>query len=191
MTAVPGDLAGGLEAMGEDLLPGLEPLPAIEEVGFTREAALTGGGIINASYSPSQTYGQSARMIQVQNRQVSRYEVVIKINFPEGIPSNVDTMIRRGELRGRLHNQETNETWNLFRTAGGTVKRNGDTLTVRAGVPTRSDSSRLWIRVEAKGYAIEEQSATANKGQRLNWNIDMTPSNTPLFVQRLNKSYWF
>lgn len=191
MTAVPGDLAGGLEAIGDEFLPGLEELPTVEEAGFTREAVFAGGAIINASYSPAEVSSQTARLIQVQNRQTSRYEVVITINFPEGIPSNVDTMIRRGEIRGRLHNEETNETWNLFRTSGGTVKRSGNKLTVSAGVPTRSDSSRLWIRVEAMGYAIEEQSAMATRGERLKWTVDMTPSNMPLFVQRLNKSYWF
>lgn len=180
MTAVPADLAGGLEAMSD--LPGLE---ASEISG--REAALGAAGIINAAYTP----GEAARVIPVQNRATSKYDVVIKINFPDGLSSNVDTMIRRQELRGRLHNEETGETWNLFRTAGGTLSRSGNTLTVRAGVPTRSDSSRLWIRVEAAGYAIEEQSAVANRGRRLNWTVDMSPSNTPLFVQRLNKSYWF
>ena len=180
MTAVPADLAGGLEAMND--LPGLEASEISD-----REAALAGAGIINAAYTP----GEAARVIQVQNRSTSKYDVIIKINFPDGLSSNVDTMIRRQELRGRLHNEETGETWNLFRTAGGTLSRSGNTLTVRAGVPTRSDSSRLWIRVEAAGYAIEEQSAVANRGRRLNWTVDMSPSNTPLFVQRLNKSYWF
>ena len=184
MTAVPADLAGGLEAMSD--------LPLLEEAAVSdREASLggstLGAGIVNATYAPV----QAARVIPVQSRASGKYEVVIKVNFPNGIQSNVDTMIRKGELRGRLHNEETGETWNLFRTAGGTVKRNGNTLTVSAGVPTRSDSSRLWIRVEAAGYAIEEQSAVANRGRRLNWSIDMKPSNTPLFVQRLNKSYWF
>lgn len=195
MTAVPADLAGGLEAMSD--LPGLE---ASEISG--REAALAGAGIVPASYSPasyspgsyspaSYSPGAAARIIPVQNRATGKYDVVIRINFPDGLSSNIDTMIRRQELRGRLHNEETGETWNLFRTAGGTLSRSGNTLTVRAGVPTRSDSSRLWIRVEAAGYTIEEQSAVANRGRRLNWTVDMAPSNTPLFVQRLNKSYWF
>lgn len=184
MTAVPADLAGGLEAMSD--------LPLLEEAAVTdREASLGGSGvaagIINATYAPA----QAARVIPVQSRASGKYDVIIKVNFPNGIQSNVDTMIRKGELRGRLHNEETGETWNLFRTSGGTVSRSGNTLTLRAGVPTRSDSSRLWIRVEAAGYAIEEQSAVANRGRRLNWSIDMKPSNTPLFVQRLNKSYWF
>ena len=186
MTAVPADLAGGLEAMND--LPGLEASGAPD-----RQAALGAAGLINASFAPAvYSADGSARIIQAQNRAAYKYDVIIKINFPNGIQSNVDTMIRRGELRGRLHNEATGETWNLFRTAGGSLTRNGDTLTVRAGVPTRADgSSRLWIRVEAAGYAIEEQSASANRGRRLNWNIDMTPSSTPLFVQRLNKSYWF
>lgn len=184
MTAVPADLAGGLEAMSEDL-------PGLEAAEFTREASLSGAQIINAAYAPGQGAASAARIIPVQNRQSSKYDVSITINFPNGIPDNIDAMIRRGDLRGRLHNEETNQTWNLFRTAGGSVQRNGNQLKVRAGVPARSSAARLWIRVEAAGYAIEEQSASAQRGQRLNWSVNMTASDTPLFIQRLGKSYWF
>lgn len=184
MTAVPADLAGGLEAMSEDL-------PGFEAAEFTREASISGTHIINASYAPGQGAVSAARIIPVQNRQSARYDVYITIDFPNGIPDNIDAMIRRGDLRGRLHNEETNQTWNLFRTAGGTLQRSGNQLKVRAGVPARSNSARLWIRVEAAGYAIEEQSASAQRGQRLNWSVNMTPSDTPLFIQRLGKSYWF
>jgi len=38
---------------------------------------------------------------------------------------------------------------------------------------------------------IEEQSATATLGERLDWSIDLDTSNMPLFFQRLRKSYWF
>ena len=194
MTAVPADLAGGLESMND-----LSDLEASS--GLSRQAAFgpggladgsPQGGIVSASFAPAiySANGQ-ARVIQAQSRSTYKYDVVIKINFPDGVPSNVDRMIRRGDLRGRLHNEETGETWNLFRSAGGTLKLSGDVLTVSAGVPTRTDVSRLWVRVEAAGYAIEEQSAVARKGERLNWNVNMTPSSTPLFVQRLNKSFWF
>jgi len=188
MTAVPADLAGGLEAIGD--------LPDIEaSTGLERQASLAGGpdgGVVSAAFTPAvYASGGEARIFQAQSRATAKYDVVIKINFPDGIPSNIDRMMRRGDLRGRLHNEETGETWNLFRSAGGTLKLTGNTLTGGAGGPTRSDWARLWIRVETAGYAIEEQSAVASKGRRLNWTVDMTPSSTPLFVQRLNKSFWF
>ncbi|MEO1135984.1 MAG: hypothetical protein AAFW68_05135 [Pseudomonadota bacterium] len=177
MTAVPADLAGGIEGINEGL-PGLEPAS-------TREAAVEG-----RVYQASLT--QNARVIEVQDqRGPSKYDVHMTINFENGLPNDVDTMIRRGSLRGRLHNEETNETWNLFRSAGGTVRRQGDSLIIRAGVPARSAEGRLWTRIEAQGYAIQVESYQARMGDTVEWTIDMTPSNTPLFVQRLGKSYWF
>ena len=100
-------------------------------------------------------------------------------------------MIRRGSLRGRLHNEDTSETWNLFRTSGGTVRREGNSILIHAGVPARQASGKLWVRIEAQGYAIEIQSFQANSREVAEWSIDMTPSTMPLFVQRLGKSYWF
>lgn len=177
MTAVPADLAGGIEGMN-DSLPGLEPAT-------TREAS-AGERIYQAAYA------QNAQITQVQNqRGPSKYDVHMTINFSDGLPADVDTMIRRGTLRGRLHNEETNETWNLFRSAGGTVRRQGNSLVIHAGVPARSSDARLWTRVEAEGYAIQVESYQARMGDTVEWTIDMTPSNVPLFVQRLGKSYWF
>lgn len=177
MTAVPADLAGGIEGIN-DALPGLEPAAM-------REASL-GGRVYQASLA------QNAGVIEVQDqRGPSKYDVHMTINFENGLPNDVDTMIRRGSLRGRLHNEETNETWNIFRSAGGTVRRQGDSLIIHAGVPARSSEGRLWTRIEAQGYAIQVESYQARMGEAVEWTIDMTPSNTPLFVQRLGKSYWF
>lgn len=175
MTAVPADLAGGIEGI-TDNLPGLEPAT-------TREASI-GARVYQASYT-------TAQYVPVQNREASKYDVHLTINFVEGLPNDVDTMIRRGSLRGRLHNEDINQTWNLFRTAGGTVRRQGNSLVIHAGVPARSENARLWVRVEAEGYAINVQSYQAKLGETVEWVVEMEPSNTPLFMQRLGKSYWF
>lgn len=178
MTAVPSNLAGGLQGI-TDTLPGLEP--AVE----SREASVQ-GRIINASYS------RSAQMTLVQDRSgPSKYDVHLTITFPDGLPAEVSTMIRRGSLRGRLHNEDTNQTWDLFKSSGGTVRQEGNSLVIHAGVPARSQEAQLWVRVEAQGYAILVESYRANTRNTVNWDIVMEPSNTPLFVQRLGKSYWF
>lgn len=179
MTAVPADLAGGIQPTGP-MLPDLEP------VALNREAAL-GDGIVVASFEAA----EPAQVIEVQESQAARYVVEINIVFPGGVPSNIDDLIRRGACRGRLHNADTNETFNLFRSAGGNVIVRGDSLVVRAGVPARSTEATLWVRVEVEGYAIEEQSAKASLESALNWNVAMRQSSTPLFLQRLTKSYWF
>ncbi|MEK7266465.1 MAG: hypothetical protein AAB227_10245 [Pseudomonadota bacterium] len=178
MTAVPTDLAGGLQSTGP-MLPDLQP------VSFSREAAL-GDGIVLASLQPA-----DARVIEVQDTQAARYVVEINIEFPGGVPSNIDELIRRGACRGRLYNADTEETFNLFRSAGGNVIIRGDSLVVRAGVPARSTEATLWVRVEVEGFAIEEQSAKATLESALNWTVNMRTSSTPLFIQRLTKSYWF
>lgn len=176
MTAVPADLAGGIQGIN-DSLPGLESVS-------TREASLE-GRVYQASYTPAQ-------YVQAQNeRGAAKYDVHLVINFPNGLPDNVDTMIRRGSLRGRLHNEDLNQTWNLFRSAGGTVRKQGNALVIHAGVPARSNDARLWVRVEAEGYTIQVESYQASVGETVEWNVDMVPSSTPLFIQRLGKSYWF
>lgn len=178
MTAVPADLAGGIEATGA-VLQELEP------VAINREAAIA-DGVIAATYEPA-----TASVTEVQESREARYVVEINIVFPGGVPSNIDELIRRGACRGRLHNADTGETYNLFRSAGGDMIIRGDSLVVRAGVPSRSSEATLWTRVEVEGYAIEEQSAKATLGSALNWTVNMRPSSTPLFLQRLARSYWF
>ena len=176
MTAVPADLAGGIQGIN-DSLPGLESVS-------TREASIE-GRVYQASYTPAQ-------YVQAQSeRGAAKYDVHLVINFPNGLPDNVDTMIRRGSLRGRLHNEDLNQTWNLFRSAGGTVRKQGNSLVIHAGVPARSKDARLWVRVEAEGYTIQVESYQASVGETVEWNVDMVPSSTPLFIQRLGKSYWF
>jgi len=178
MTATPADLAGGIESINDNL-PGLQPASV-------REASM-GAQLINASYTPG-----AASLYQIQTSgEAAKYDVHLTINFPDGIPSDIDTLIRTGAIRGRLHNEDTKETWNLFRSAGGTIQRQGDSLLIHAGVPARSETAQLWVRIECTGYVIEEQSATATLGERLDWSIDLDTSNMPLFFQRLRKSYWF
>ncbi len=180
LTMTPPNLASGVQGFNDNLVD----LSSIEAA---REAALQ-PRVSNASFQPGE-----ARVIQAQARsEAAKYDVHLEITFPEGLKGNPSSMIRRGTLRGRLHNEDTDETFNLFLvTEGATVRRDGDTLKFHVGVPARSESARLWVRFEAEGYAIEEQSAEATLGQTLEWNIEMTPSNTPLFMQRLGKSYWF
>lgn len=179
MTAVPADLAGGLEATGT--------ISDLQPVGLEREAAIS-NGIVNATYA-----GEDARIYQtqVQAQQGARYVVELSIIFPGGVPSDIDTMIRRGSIRGRLHNADTNETFNIFRSAGGDMMIRGDALIIHAGVPARSETATLWVRIECNGYTIEEQSAQTNLSTPLFWSVNMQASNTPLFIQRLGKSYWF
>ncbi|MGE0182126.1 MAG: hypothetical protein AB7F91_15815 [Parvularculaceae bacterium] len=160
-------------------------LPDLDPVAVNREA-LVEDGIVVASFKP-----EEARVIEVQDARAARYVVELNIMFPGGVPSDIGAMIRRGALRGRLHNADTNETFNLFRTAGGDVVIRGDSVVVRAGVPARSTDATLWVRIECEGYAIEEQSARATLNSSLDWSVEMRPSSMPLFIQRLSKSYWF
>lgn len=177
MTAVPPDLAVGIEAMNENLA-GLQPVVA-------REAAL------RTKSSQTSSLTADIELTPVQEEGPDKYEVNLTINFPNGFPADVETMIRRGSLRGRLHNEDTGETWSIVRSSGGAIRREENALVIQAGVPARSETARLWVRIECSGYAIEEQSAMANLDQTLVWTVEMKPSNMPLFIQRLGKSYWF
>lgn len=184
MTAVPADLVGGIQSVRGDDFP--ELLPATFEVRSSASDQLKIDGNLTG-----RQYGNEAGVIEVQARAEARYDVEISIVFPGGVPKDVEALIKRGGLRGRLHNKETAATFNLFRNAGGGMIISGETITISAGVPARSQSTDLWVRVECEGYLIEEQKAEAFVGRQLNWTVTMKPSNTPLVLQRLNKSFWF
>ena len=181
VTAVPGDFAAGIESINNNLVA-VEP--AVSD-----EAAVT-PRLITASFSPPDIL--MAQAAPAQSAQLAaKYDLTLTVTFADGMPDDIATMIRRGAIRGRLHNEETNETWSLFRSTGGSILRQGDRLVIEAGVPAQTEGARLWVRIEAPGYVIEEQSASAVIGEPLDWNIELKASNTPLMVQRLRKSYWF
>lgn len=178
MTAVPADLAGALPASGAFL-------SLLEPAALSREAARADGVV------PASAMAEDARVIAVEDESTARYVVEIEIVFPGGAPADIEEKIRNGDLRGRLHNADTKETFNLFRTVGGDIAQRGQSIIIRAGVPAGADEATLWVRIESDGYAIEEQSAKATINDALNWTITLRPSSTPLFLQRLTKSYWF
>jgi len=122
---------------------------------------------------------------------VAQYNVRLMLTFEDGLPDDVTTLIRRGQLRGRLHNEQTGQTYNLFRNAGGVLRQDGNVLIIDAGVPARSTEARLWVRIECTKHKIEVQSAQATLGAILDWPIVIKTSSTPMFLQRLNRVYWF
>lgn len=184
MTATPTDLVSGIQGASHLLQP-LQPAVAVEEAGFNPEGAAENP--IRRDVGAGET-----RVFAVQDvRPGATYVVNLLIRFPNGAPKDIGDLVRRDQLRGRLHNEGTKETFNLFQTAGGTIETRGDALVIRAGVPAKTREATLWVRIEAEGYAIEIQSAQAGLDRPLDWTIVMRPSKTPLALQRLGKSYWF
>ena len=184
MTATPADLVSGIQKASA--LPPLQPAAFVEATSLNPETAMNGP----AGSTFHTTIG--ARAFAVEDvRPDARYEVNLTIRFPKGAPGDIDDLVRKDQLRGRLHNEGTGETFNLFQSAGGLVEARGGEIFIRAGVPAKAREATLWVRIEAEGYAIELQSAKASLAAPLAWTIDLRPSNTPLFMQRLGKSYWF
>lgn len=185
MTATPQDIATGIQRGSIPGLLLLQPAAFVEEASLNPDFAI--GGAEAAVYDSGKV-----RTFAVQDvRPDARYDVRLTVNFANGAPRNFDELVRTDALRGRLHNEQTGETFNLFLSAGGTVDVENNAIVIVAGVPAKSQKARLWVRVECEGYAIEVQSAEAAIGTAVEWTIDMRPSNTPLFLQRLGKSYWF
>ena len=180
LTVAPGDFAVGIQPIDSqrvDAEPALVP-----------EASLT-PGLDAVSLTPTEPSQAPTTLVQ-QGQSPSSINLHLTIKFA-GPPDSLEKMMQKGAIRGRLHNEETNKSWNLFRSAGGSIRRHGDRLLIDAGVPVQGKSARLWVRIEVPGYAIEEQSAMATTDHSLEWTIDLNPSKTPLMVQRLGKSYWF
>lgn len=179
LTMTPPNLASGIEGFNGSL-PGLS------------QAALKGETAAARLMKASFEQGDARVFLAQDTGEPAKYELRLTVVYPEGIRGDISTMVRRGAIRGRLHNEQTDETFNLFRTTeGATIRREGDTLIFHVGVPARADTARLWVRIETAGYTIEEQSAAATLGDMLDWTIEMRPSNVPLAVQRFGKSYWY
>lgn len=225
MTAIPTDLASGLEDITSDAnLPGLgvpssDAFPDDIEASLSSEfgmpvnfdraeskATFDGIGdklanITSSQSSPSTVLSSgsdpaiasvSAVPVAIQTSgRAAQYAVRLYIKFENGLDGDVNALIRRGLLRGKLHNDETGQTFNLFRNAGGDLVQRGDTLIITAGVPARTSEARLWVRIECAGHKIEEQSAIAKLGQPLQWHVTVEESSTPLWMQRLGKVYRF
>jgi hypothetical protein len=178
MTATPSSLAGGLQAASTGLVP-LLPI------------SLAGGAEIRrAPDGIAQASAEALNVSRIEGAN-ARYEVRLVINFPNGAPKDLNALIRQDSLRGRLHNETTGESFNLFLSAGAEIEATETAILIRAGVPATTQKTTLWVRVEAEGYAIELQSAEASLDAPLEWTIDLRPSRTPLVIQRLTRSFWF
>lgn len=209
MTMAPADLGGSLEAPMDEL-----PVSAsAEQAGLKMTAqssmawrgpdseGLSGRGDVQlAAYAPSTApqdtiVVQSATLQQVNLQSdaggTEAYDLTMVINFPNGLRNNVSEMIRRGRLRGRLYNESTKKSYNLFRSSGAYNRIKGNTLTIRTSVPGSEDMTKMYARVEVAGYLITIEEFEAKQGRNANWEINMTPNKTPIFIQRLSKSYWF
>jgi len=125
------------------------------------------------------------------NASQDEYQLRIQIEFPEGLNGNIDQMIRRNRLAGKLWNPNTGMRYNLFRNSGAEVTYRDGTLQLRTTIDAGADKGDLWILVEAEGYAIKEQAFLAQKGANGIWRVRMEPSDEPLFLQRLRHSYRF
>jgi len=195
MTAVPADLAAGLENIRNDEnLPGLSSNDTdIASIRQTSYPGVARSKATNATLPPTAggIAGDRPAVTKAafQRRNVAKYEIRLVLKFEGGLDGDVNNLIRRGLLRGRLHNDDTDVTYNLLLNAGGNLTQRGDTLIIEAGVPARSDEARLWVRIECAGHRIEEQSAVARLGQPLEWRMTIRESSTPLFIQRLNRVY--
>lgn len=133
------------------------------------------------------------RAVALQSSEETSFNLTMEIMLPNGLKEQPDIMIRRGTLRGKLRNDNTGQTYNLFRNSGAILRTspNNDRLTIMTSVPGSGNSADLRARIEIDGYAINLESFTANAGRNNGWQISMTPSSTPMFVQRLNQSYDF
>ncbi len=212
MTAIPTDLASGIEdILGDDSLPGLgapdfgdisevsfvpssapngaAPPATIQNAAIVQKASITGVGVVPITAATNSAAATTAA-VQGESR-AAQYKVRLIITFEGGLKGNLNNLVRRGLLRGRLHNEDTGETFNLFRNAGGVIRHNENTLIIDAGVPARSESAKLWVRIESNGHQIETQSAESNLREALRWRMTVKESSTPLFLQRLGKVYWF
>ncbi|MEM6649293.1 MAG: hypothetical protein AAF603_03485 [Pseudomonadota bacterium] len=134
----------------------------------------------------------TAALMTTAALQQNGYSIRMKVVFTEGIDkTQLHDMIRKGTLRGKLHNEATKATFNIFRNTGANLNVRNNTIYLASRIPGRADSANLVTRIEAEGYRIVESRFSATLGVNPVWTIRLQPSNTPLIFQRLNRPYWF
>ncbi|GGY51054.1 hypothetical protein [Parvularcula lutaonensis] len=174
VTVAPADLGAPLEAPAEE----------------TRSPEMM--NFDEAFAEPARIGGAQLVPVAVQ-RQGQYYQLRIKIDFPNGLKQDIDEMIRRNRLVGKLWNPETGKRYNIFRTSGAEIDydESDGTLRIITKVAAADEEAELWILIEAEGYRITEERFVAKVGPNPIWTVDMQPSTTPLLVQRLRHSYRF
>ena len=166
-TVAPSDLGTALPG------PGGEPLPAATEDWPGAEA-------IPASYV-------AAAAAQAQQG----YSVRMRVVFPDGLGRDIEQMVDAGALRGRIYDEASGRTYNLFLSGGGELDYAGGTLRIATQLPGEAPTARLTARIEADGYAIRTESVEVAQGANPVWTIEMEPSKRSLFLQRMGQSYGF
>ncbi|GGD03405.1 hypothetical protein [Aquisalinus flavus] len=131
--------------------------------------------------------------VALQSSEATSFNLTMEIMLPNGLKEEPDVMIRRGTMRGKLRNDDNGQTYNVFLNSGAIVRKSptNDRLTIMTSVPGSGNTANLRARIEIDGYAINLESFTATAGRSNSWQISMTPSSTPMFMQRLNQSYDF
>lgn len=119
------------------------------------------------------------------------YQLRIEIEFPNGLREDVQTMVRKNSLAGKLWNPETGTRYSLFRSSGAEMSYKDEKLRIVTKMTGPSSVTDLWILVEAEGYDILEQKFEARAGANPVWKVKMEESRQPLFLQRLRHSYRF
>ncbi|MEM9234435.1 MAG: hypothetical protein AAGA69_09400 [Pseudomonadota bacterium] len=186
MTMSPSDLGAPLPGTMDDANEGgfIEdmPLPSGDDSFFEEE---------DVSYNPAQSPALAVPVIMMQSGSSDGYSVRIKVTFPDGLKEDITTMVRKGNLRGRLHNEANGRTYNLFLNSGGDADFRNDTLYIATRLPGTAPTTTLVARIEADGYRIKEERFEAKKGANPIWQINMDPGGGPLMIQRLNRPYTF
>lgn len=180
MTVAPKDMGDPLPGMDQDL-----PVLELEQP--------ADAGVIESdiSFRPAEARGSFMPVAAAAMAQSNGYNIRIKIVFPDGLDQDIQTMIRRGTLRGRLHNESTGATYNLFRNSGANLVLRDDTIMLETRLPGSAPTASLVARVEADGYRIIEDRFSAKRGANEMWEIRMVPGATPLMIQRLTRPYRF
>jgi hypothetical protein len=195
MTLAPAELSKPLDAPMMDVDDSEPAVASLEPKARLASYVGSMGGVNFQPHLQPAVYTPGAQpaiqtVAAIQDERQQRYNLTIEIDFPDGLRQDYKNMVQRGRLRGKLHNKNTRQTFDLFRS-GNRVSAQGNKLIIRTSIAGTDATAELYARVEAVGYSINEEKFDARLGNNVTWKINMTPSRTPIFLQRLNKSYWF
>lgn len=148
---------------------------------------------MNSTNPLAQQVSMRTNAAAVINETQPGYTIRMQIELPNGLAKDrsLSSLVDDGSVRGKLYDETTGATYNLFRNSGATVEADGKTIRIATRLPGTAPETSLVARIESKGYRIVESRFAANNGLNQPWVIKMQPSSTPLLIQRLRRPYWF
>ncbi|MEL6366089.1 MAG: hypothetical protein AAFR11_14730 [Pseudomonadota bacterium] len=187
VTLSPADTGVSADAVGDDAADAIY----LEEISAPTEALdghAEGVGTFNGQPAPRLVERTSMRATAA-----NRYEIIFRVTMSKGVPENLIDTARMGDARARVYNPNTKRKYDILGPNARLDEDDPSVLVLPVGIPAGKGERQgeIVVRFEIPGYTILEETKALTVGAREEWTIEMEPSNIPLRLQRLGRTFKF